>query len=183
MNIERSSLQTPAEFGSTSSIREQLVDSLRSSKEYRHAFLEESIGSRITGQIKGLRDAHNCDYKAFAQLINKKLSWAYRLEDPNAPPPTIPTLLEIANAFDIALDVRFCPFSQLVTEVTTLTPESFAVPSFEEEARLGSFLKKRRRRRNIRSSRLMLRKARGAVAKTSCGSINGATTPQQFAVA
>jgi transcriptional regulator with XRE-family HTH domain len=183
MNIAGSSLQTPVGYGSTSSIREQLFDSLRASKEYRHSFLEESISARITAQIRALRDAHNYDYKAFADLINKKPSWTYRLEDPNAPPPTIPTLLQIAEAFDVALDVRFCAFSQLVSDMSSLNPKSFVVRSFDEEVRAGSFSKKRRHRRDVRSSRIVLPKAHGGTLSNCSHKIDGLSATQVLAAA
>ena len=89
MNIERSSLQMQVEFANTSSIKAQVLDGLKASKEYRHAFSEESIRTRIAAQIKALQDAREWDYKKFADAIDKKVSWVYRLEDPNAAPPTI----------------------------------------------------------------------------------------------
>jgi transcriptional regulator with XRE-family HTH domain len=137
----------------TGSMRaEALLDSLRSSKEYREAFVAEAIQSRITGQIAALRDRAGWDYKAFAEKLNKKLSWTYRLEDPNLPPPTISTLLDVAAAFDIGLDVRFCRFSELLHDVSSLSPESFAVPRFDEELKSGSLVGSRRKR-NVRSNR------------------------------
>jgi hypothetical protein len=87
------------------------------------------------------------DYKQFADALHKKISWAYRLEDPNAPPPTIPTLLQVAATFDIGLDVRFRAFSEILDDVATLTPESFAVPSFSKELEMHSFLRVKRRRK------------------------------------
>ncbi len=184
MIIERSLSQTQAEFANTSSIREQVLEGLQASNEYRHAFVEESIRTRITAQIKALRDARKWDYKGFAEKINKKVSWVYRLEDPNIAPPTIPTLLQVAAAFDIGLDVRFRSFSELLDDVTTLRPESFAVPSFEEELKIRSF-SQRRHRRKIRSNRRRRRpKTAVGVEKPPYESeFNvakiGASTPQQ----
>jgi transcriptional regulator with XRE-family HTH domain len=147
MNIERSSFETRVEFANTSSIKEQVLEGLKTSKEYRHAFIEESIRSRIAAQIKALQDAKEWDYKRFADKIDKKVSWVYRLEDPNAAPPTIPTLLQVAQAFDIGLDVRFRAFSELLDDVASLDPESFVVPSFDEELKSGSFSRGKHRRR------------------------------------
>lgn len=107
--------------------------------------MQECIASRLTAQIKALRK--DMDYKQFALRINKKPSWVYRLEDPNAPPPTVPTLLDVAEAFDIALDVRFCPYSKLLDDVSTLNDRSFTVPSFDEEHTAGVFLPSPLRRR------------------------------------
>jgi transcriptional regulator with XRE-family HTH domain len=124
-----------------------MLDGLRASQEYRNAFIEESICTRIAAQIRALRDARGWNYKQLAELINKKVSWVYRLEDPNATPPTIPTLLQVAAAFDIGLDVRFRSFSELLEDVTTLGAESFLVPSFEEEMSTDAFSRAKRRRK------------------------------------
>lgn len=149
MGIGRPPSPTQAEFASTNTIREQILQGLRSGSDYRHAFVQECISTRLTAQIKALRN--DMDYKQFAERINKKVSWVYRLEDPNAPPPTIPTLLEIAEDFDIGLDVRFCRYSDLVNDVSTLNEQSFSVPSFEEELRSGAFSSGRKRKRRVRS--------------------------------
>ena len=63
-----------------------------------------------------------------------------RLESPRYGRATIGTLKRLAAAFDVALAVRFVPFSHLVNWVSGtpfveygLSTESLAVPSFEEE--------------------------------------------------
>jgi transcriptional regulator with XRE-family HTH domain len=127
-----------------SSIQQQMLEGLKSSKEYRHGFIEESIQSRLTAQINTLRKQQGWDLKTFADKLGKKLSWAYRLEDPNAAVPTIPTLLEVAETFDVGLDVRFRRFSELLDDAVNLTPSSFSVPSFESELANGAFARRRR---------------------------------------
>jgi transcriptional regulator with XRE-family HTH domain len=151
MNIEKSSSQTQEGYESTSSTREQLLAALERDEEYRQAFIEESIRMRVTAQIKALRDSKQMDYRRFAEALNKKVAWAYRLEDPNEPPPTIPSLLQVAATFDVGLDVRFRAFSEILDDVSTLTPASFVVPSFREEQGRGSFLRVKHRRK-VRSS-------------------------------
>jgi transcriptional regulator with XRE-family HTH domain len=123
-----------------------MLEQMRTSKEYRHGFVEEAIRSRIVGQIAALRKERGWDLKTFAANIGKKLSWAYRLEDPNSAPPTIPSLLEVAEACDVGLDVRFRGFSELLDDVTALGPDSFRVPSFDEELKDQSFLQSRKRK-------------------------------------
>jgi hypothetical protein len=113
---------------------------MQASKEYRHGFIEEAIRSRLVAQMTALRKAQNWDLKTFAEKLAKKLSWAYRLEDPNSPPPTIPSLLEVAAVHDVGLDVRFCAFSEMLEDATNLSPESFSVPSFDAEIKAGAFL-------------------------------------------
>jgi transcriptional regulator with XRE-family HTH domain len=147
-------LSSPIGIGSasTNTIREEMLRGFQTSKEYRHAFVEEAIRTRITAQVRTIREQREWDYKRFAEEIGKKVSWAYRLEDPNEAPPTIPTLLRVAETLDIGLDVRFRSFSELLDDVATLNPESFSVRSFEEELSAGSFSEGTRRTRKVRSS-------------------------------
>ena len=131
-------------------------------QEYRHAFVDEAIRSRITSQIGAMRKERGWDYSEFAKNINKKVSWTYRLEDPNAAFPTIPTLLEVAAALDIGLDVRFRSFSELLDDVRTLDPSSFAVPSFDAEIKTDAFSKPRRTIRVLNyGSKVRQRRTRG----------------------
>ncbi len=158
-----------AEVGSAgmSSIKHQMLEQMKTSKEYRHGFVEEAVRSRIVGQITALRKERDWDLKTFAAQIGKKVSWAYRLEDPNSAPPTIPSLLEVAEACDIGLDVRFRSFSELLTDVTTLTPASFLVPSFDAELRAGTFAFRRPRIRRQRVRKLRLVAGSGSRRKSS----------------
>jgi|GEM_PF-5570690 len=149
-----SSQQAGAESANTVSIREQILGALKSSKDYRHSFIEESIATRLTAQIHAIRVEQGWSPQEFADKLGKKLSWVYRLEDPNVPPPTIPTLLGVAEALDIGLDVRFRRFSELLDDATNLTPESFLVPSFEAEVKAGVFRLPRIRKRHPRRTKL-----------------------------
>lgn len=124
---------------STSSLKHQLLQSFQTGKEYRHAFVEESIRSGLAGQIRTIREVRKMDPKNFAKHLGKKVSWIYRLEDPNAPAPTISSLLEVAKAFDIDLEVRFRPFSKRLDDLGSLSETSFDVPSFDEELLAGAF--------------------------------------------
>lgn len=134
MLTERSSSQPGAvESANTNLTADHLLKSLKTSGEYRHSFVEEVIRTRITAQIHALRTKNGWDYKVFAEKLGKKLSWAYRLEDPNDSPPTIPSLLEVAAVCDVYLDIRFRPFSSLIRDMRDLSDASFAVPSFTEE--------------------------------------------------
>jgi len=78
-----------------------------------------------------------------AELVGTTQNQIYRLENPSTTKPTITTLKKVAAAFDVALVVRFEPFSQLVNwmsgtsfEDTGLSSESVAVPNFSEVLRV-----------------------------------------------
>ena len=56
------------------------------------------------------------------------------LEDPNSETkPTLNTLLRLADAFDVGLDVRFIPFSLVIDRSTRTQFEALQVDSFDDE--------------------------------------------------
>jgi transcriptional regulator with XRE-family HTH domain len=69
-----------------------------------------------------------------------------RLESPEYGKMTVKSLTRIAEALDVALVVRFEPFSKYVNWLSGtrfvedgLSPDALAVASFEDEERLGEF--------------------------------------------
>ena len=139
IQTEKLSSQIPGASANTSSLRTQLLHSLATGVEYRHAFVEEKIRTGIAVQVKAIREQRQKNQAEFAKMLNKSQSWVSRLEDPNKAIPTIPTLLLLAKVFDVDLDVRFSPFSRMLHQLSRLTPEGFQVPSFDEECRAGVF--------------------------------------------
>lgn len=133
MTTDELYLPIVAESANTSSLRSQLLQSLKTSEEYRYAFVEEKIQSGLAAQIRAIREQRGMDPKKFAEKLGKKVSWVYRLEDPNLSPPTIPSLLEVARACGVDLEVRFRAFSGLSDDLDKLSPDSLSVPSFNEE--------------------------------------------------
>ncbi len=121
------------------SVKSQLLGNFKSSKEYRHAFVEEKVRTQLAIQVKAIREQRGIGRPEFASLMKKAPSWVFRLEDPNQPPPTISTLLRVAEAFDTDLEISFSSFSGLLNRLERLAPESFEVPSFGEEVREGAF--------------------------------------------
>ncbi|MBI3939358.1 MAG: helix-turn-helix transcriptional regulator [Acidobacteria bacterium] len=119
---------------STFSVTDQLLQSFRASKVYRHAFVEEKVRTAIAAQIRAVREQRGFDSQTKLALeMGKTPSWISRLENPNQPPPTISTLLELAKVFDVDLNVEFAPFSEMLHKLDGLSPDSFLVPDFQTE--------------------------------------------------
>ena len=118
---------------STSSIRDQLLESFRTSEDYRHAFVEEKVRTGVAAQIRAIRERQQMDQKEFAKKLRKATSWVYRLEDPNEAVPTISTLLDVAKALDVDLEVRFGSFSELLDRLTRLSSDTLSVPKFNDD--------------------------------------------------
>lgn len=103
------------------------------SKKYRHRFANAFIRQGVAMQIQLLRKRERWSQKKLGELTDKKQNAIARLEDPSYGKFTITTLLELAKAFDVALSVRFVPFSELEKQSHDLTPDSLSVPSFIDE--------------------------------------------------
>ena len=65
-----------------------------------------------------------------AEMSQPRIS---EIESPGERNLNIETLLRLASAFDVALEIRFVPFSGLVDRSESFDPESFEVASFEQE--------------------------------------------------
>jgi len=120
--------------------KKALLARLHRGYEARKKFVESQISNGIAFQIRALRSRERWNQSELAEKVGTTQNQIYRLEKPSVTKPTISTLKKIAAAFDVALVVRFVPFSQLVDWVsgtpfldTGLSTKAFAVPSFETE--------------------------------------------------
>jgi hypothetical protein len=115
-----------------SSIGKKLFEKLQR-KSYRHSYLAEHVRRGIAYQIRALRDQRVWSQGKFAKLLAKPQSVVCRLEDPSYGKLTVQTLLEIASVFDVALRVRFVPYSSFLQQTRDVSVASMKVPSFDDE--------------------------------------------------
>lgn len=118
----------------TTSLKKRLLQSFKTSKEYRHGFIEEKVRASLAAQIKAIREQRGLTPLQCAELLGKKESWVLRLEDPDEVPPSISTLLSVAQAFDVDLNVSFRSFGELLDGLDGAPSRQLDVPSFEAEA-------------------------------------------------
>jgi transcriptional regulator with XRE-family HTH domain len=110
----------------------KLLDKLQR-KPYRAAYVAEHIRRGIAYQIRALRDQRGWSQGELSKQLGKPQSVVSRLEDPSYGKVTIQTLLEVASVFDVALQVRFVPFSSFLQQTRELSTESMKAPSFSDE--------------------------------------------------
>lgn len=114
------------------SIGKKLLEKLQR-KAYRHAYVAEHVRRGIAYQIRALRDQRKWKQGTFANMLGKPQSVVCRLEDPDYGKVTIQTLLEVANVFDVALEVRFVRYSSFVTTTRDVSVVSLQVPEFKDD--------------------------------------------------
>jgi transcriptional regulator with XRE-family HTH domain len=113
--------------------RQRIIENLKN-KEYRDAFVTEHINTGVPFQIRALRDQREWTQKDLGNHVEMAQETISRIEDPNYGKLTLKTLKRLASAFDVALMVRFVPFSELVEWELHLTPDSLKALEFEKES-------------------------------------------------
>lgn len=122
--------------------KERLLEQLKNA-DYRRGFIEGHAKDTIAFQLRTLRKAMEWEQRDVAERLgNAKLQpMISRYENPDYGRYSISTLLELAAVFDVALVVRFAPFSELVgwdwsSDAVTLCPASF-----EDDVKLAQLSK------------------------------------------
>ncbi len=102
-------------------------------REYRDEFADQDITTGIAFQIRHLREKTGLSQEALARKIGNSQETISQWENPNYGRYTLSSLKQLRAAFDVALLIKFVPFSKLVEWTTNLTPERLAPPTYDEE--------------------------------------------------
>lgn len=103
-------------------------------KAWRDGYVNAHVSNTIASQITKLRTAASWTQQQLAERAGMKQSRISALEDPNLENVEVATLERLASAFDVALTVRFIPFSELAQWAATLSEDKLLVPTYDEEA-------------------------------------------------
>lgn len=103
------------------------------SKSYRDALVQEFISHGLAFQLRETRELRGWSQSELGERASMKQELISRYENPDYGKYTLKTLLKLAFALDVALAVRFVPFSELATWGENLKVGSLAVPSFETD--------------------------------------------------
>jgi transcriptional regulator with XRE-family HTH domain len=113
-------------------IHSSLVAELKQ-KKYRDQYVASQINIGLPFQVRALRQQRNWTQGQLASKTGMAQPRISEIETAGTRHLNLETLLRLASAFDVALDVRFVPFSELVDRSDAFDPDSFAVPSFSTE--------------------------------------------------
>jgi transcriptional regulator with XRE-family HTH domain len=102
-------------------------------KKYRDGYVAAQIVLGIPGKIRALRAQRDWTQGDLARLAKMAQPRISEIETPGERKLNIDTLQRIASAFDVALQVDFVPFGELIDRSEGFDPDSFSVKSFDEE--------------------------------------------------
>jgi transcriptional regulator with XRE-family HTH domain len=118
----------------TALVKQDLLDSLKADHEYRHAWNLESVYTGVCFQLRALREQREWSQAKLGEKAGMAPERISILEDPNADTkPTLKTLLRIANACDVGLEVRFVSYGAVIDRSTETNFKDLEVPSFSDE--------------------------------------------------
>lgn len=120
--------------GVSAQIRDSIVAKLEK-KAYRDAYVEANLIHGLAHQIRINRSNRNWSQSELANYCGGRTQQETisRLEDPAYGRYTIKTLLKLASAFDVALLVKFVPFSKFLIETSGKSESCLMAASFEDE--------------------------------------------------
>ena len=113
------------------------MKSLRN-KKYRDAFVRSQINVGIPFQVRALREKRGWNQTQLAEASGMLQPRISTIERPGGSKLNLETLLRLATAFDVGLVVKFAPFSAILRWSQDFSPDTFEVPSFEQDIALES---------------------------------------------
>lgn len=102
-------------------------------EEYRYAYAEDYLNTRIATQIKVLREQRAMTQQGLAEKIGTKQAGVSRLESVNYSSWKTQTLRKIARALGVRLSITFETFGTLLGEAARFSRESLEKPDFAND--------------------------------------------------
>jgi transcriptional regulator with XRE-family HTH domain len=115
-------------MNSKSSLVKEMKD-----KQYRHAFVRSQVRVGLPLQCRALRESREWTQPQLAEAAGMSQPRISEIERPGERRLNLETLFRLAEAFDVALQVRFVPFRDFVDSTDSLRLESFYIKPFEED--------------------------------------------------
>ncbi len=102
------------------------------SKAYRDAYLEAQVHSWISHQFRALRKSMGLTQKEMAEKIGKPQSVISRLENDEYGKVSVQTLLDVAQAVDVALLVQFVSYPDFLERMRDKSPAGMVPENITE---------------------------------------------------
>jgi transcriptional regulator with XRE-family HTH domain len=103
-------------------------------REYRESFVATHLTNNISAQIYCTREARGWTQQQLADATGMAQTRICLMENSSYESYTITTLKRLASAYDVALVVRFEPYSHLLDWATQTTPDQMAVCEFNKDS-------------------------------------------------
>lgn len=99
----------------------------------RNAYVESELINGLAHQIRIVRQQRGWSQKQLAEKLGTTQTTISRLEDPSYGKYSIRTLLALSHVFEVALFVRYQPFSKFMPATWDTRRENFEAAGYSEE--------------------------------------------------
>lgn len=114
-------------------IMKSLLGRLKTDHKRRSEFVASHTRNLIATQIKTIRKSRGLKQKDLADRAGIHQSQISEHENPFKGNPTIQTLVQLANTFDVGLIVRFVDFKTFVRSAANVSQAQLAIPEFNAD--------------------------------------------------
>lgn len=115
------------------SSRSQIISKLLTERSSRESYLRAKLNQLIPSQIKALRLREVWTQEELGAKAEMRQARISAMEKPGEVAFTLETLIRLASAFRVGLQVRFIPHSELVEWDDSYSQEDFTVTPIEED--------------------------------------------------
>jgi transcriptional regulator with XRE-family HTH domain len=106
-------------------------------KGYRDGFVSSHLANNIAAQIYSTRELRGWTQEELAEKAGMAQARICVMENSTYDKYSLSTLKRLASALDVALIVRFAPFSELAEYATSMGPDRLAVRDFKNDCPIG----------------------------------------------
>lgn len=115
------------------SSRSKTVSRLLNDKAAREAYLRAKLNQLIPSQIRGLRRREEWTQKQLGVNASMKQARISAMEKPGEVSYNVDTLIRLAAAFRVGLEIKFVPLSGMVQWERTFSQDAFEVNPIEKD--------------------------------------------------
>ena len=115
------------------SSRSQTIFKLVTERSSRESYIRAKLNQLIPSQIKALRLREGWTQKELGEKAEMKQARVSAMEKPGEVAFSLDTLIRLASAFRVGLQVRFVPYSKMLKWDDSYSQQNFSVISIEKD--------------------------------------------------
>ncbi len=114
--------------------RSKKLSKLLENSASRASYIRAKLNINLPSQIRGIRRHREWTQQELAQIAEMKQARISAIESPGAVKFNIETLIRLAAAFRVGLQVKFVPFSEMLRWENGFSQDAFDVTTIENDA-------------------------------------------------
>jgi transcriptional regulator with XRE-family HTH domain len=110
-----------------------MISRLLTDRSSRESYIRAKLNQLVPSQIKALRLREDWTQKKLGESAEMKQARISAMEKPGEVAFTLETLVRLASAFRVGLQVRFVPYSEMLEWDNSYSQDTFSATPIEED--------------------------------------------------